>query len=176
VKAGAKIGPPKEEEMSKASIRGGVLCAIVLGVAAGAVALIGPAWGTPPATVTTQIMAHGTTTSGFKIHVGAMKVSAKGRVDFTDAHLTFAPGGTTGWHVHPGPVLVIVRSGAVTRYSADCKPEVFSAGQGFVERGPKDVNMVRNNGSVPAETEVEFITPVGAAPRIDTPAPKGCNP
>jgi hypothetical protein len=35
--------------------------------------------------------------------------------------------------------------------------------------------MVRNDGSVPAETIVTFITPPGAPIRDDAPLP-GCNP
>ena len=40
---------------------------------------------------------------------------------------------------------------------------------------PTDENMVRNNGSVPTETIVTFITPPGAPIRDDAPPP-GCNP
>jgi hypothetical protein len=65
----------------------------------------------------------------------------------------------------------------VTKYSAkDCSSQTYTAGQAFVETGPTDENMVRNNGTVPAETYVTFITPVGATPRDDVPAPSGCNP
>jgi quercetin dioxygenase-like cupin family protein len=103
-------------------------------------------------------------------------VSSKGPVDFVAAHLTFAPGGTTGWHVHPGPVLVIVKAGTVTKYSADCTVNRYSAGQAFVERGPTDVNMVRNETKKTAETLVTFIIPVGAAPIHSVPAPPRCNP
>jgi quercetin dioxygenase-like cupin family protein len=151
--------------------------ALVLAVAVTAAVLVGLARATPPAAVVTEILAHGTVSPGFKINVNGMKVSSRNPADFTVAHLTFAPTGSTGWHVHPGPVLVTVTSGAVTKYSArDCSSKTYSAGQAFVERGPTDVNLVRNNGTVPAETYVTFISPVGAPPRADAPAPAGCNP
>jgi hypothetical protein len=74
-------------------------------------------------------------------------------------------------------VLVIVKAGAVTKYSADdCTAQTYTAGQAFVENGPTDENMVRNNGSVPAETIVTFITPPGARIRGDAPPPPGRNP
>jgi quercetin dioxygenase-like cupin family protein len=149
--------------------------ALSLGLAAGLMTA-SPARATPPAGVTAEILGTGTTLGGFKIHTGGIKVGSRQAAGFTVAHLTFAPGGTTGWHVHPGPVLVIVKSGTLTKYSADCTAHTYTAGQAFVEKGPRDENMVRNNGPVPAETIVTFITPPGAPIREDAPAPPGCNP
>jgi quercetin dioxygenase-like cupin family protein len=46
-------------------------------------------------------------------------------IHVTDAQETvmqqvvLAPVGYTGWHTHPGPVLVLVKSGALTLYSGD---------------------------------------------------------
>ena len=159
-------------------IRTGVAAALALtalGLAAG-VLTGSPARATPPAGVTPEILGSGTTLAGFKIHVDGIKVESKTAVGFTVEHLTFAPGGTTGWHVHPGPALIIVKAGAVTNYSADCTAQTYTAGQAFVEHGPTDEHMVRNNGSVPAETIVTFITLPGAPIRDDAPPPPGCNP
>ena len=67
---------------------------------------------------------------------------------------------------------------SVIRNGGSQLPLVFESaypGQAFVENGPTDENMVRNNGSVPAETIVTFITPPGAPIRDDAPPP-GCNP
>ena len=151
------------------------LAVTALGLAAGALTA-SPARATPPAGVTPEILGSGTTLAGFKIHVDGIKVASKHEVSFTVEHLTFAPGGTTGWHVHPGPALIIVKAGAVTNYSADCTAQTYTAGQAFVEHGPTDEHMVRNNGSVLAETIVTFITPPGAPIRDDAPPPPGCNP
>jgi quercetin dioxygenase-like cupin family protein len=152
------------------------LAVTAVGLAAG-VLTASPAHATPPAGVTSEILGSGTTLAGFKIHVDGIKVESKDAASFTVAHLTFAPGGTTGWHVHPGPALVIVKTGSVTKYSAqDCTAQTYTAGQAFVENGPTDENMVRNDGSVPAETIVTFITPPGAPIRDDAPPPPGCNP
>ena len=130
----------------------------------------------PPAGVTTEILGRGTTLAGFKIHVDGIKVESKNAAGFTVAHMTFAPGGTTGWHVHPGPVLVIVKTGSLTKYSAgDCTAQTYGAGQAFVENGPTDENLVRNDGSVPAETIMTFITP-SDTPIRDDPPPPACNP
>ena len=151
------------------------LAVTALGLAAGMLTA-SPARSTPPPGVTTKILGSGTTLAGFTIHVDGIKVESKATAGFTVAHLTFAPGGTTGWHAHPGPVLVIVKTGSVTKYSAqDCTAQTYTAGQAFVENGPTEQNLVRNDGSVPAETIVTFITPPGAPMRGDAPPP-GCNP
>ena len=134
-----------------------------------------PARATPPAGVATEILGSGTTLGGFTIHAAGIKVESKHAAGVTVAHLTFAPGSTTGWHACPGPVLVIVTTGAVTRYSADdCTAQTYTAGQAFAENGPADENMIRNDGPVPAETIVTFLTPPGAPIRGD--APPGCTP
>ena len=66
-----------------------------------------------------------------------------------------APGGHTGWHTHPGPSLITVKSGRIWAYDGDdptCTPTVYEAGQGFVDPGGGDVHILRNEGSVEAET------------------------
>ena len=49
-----------------------------------------------------------------------------------------APGGSFGWHSHPGPSFVIVKAGEATVYmGADptCTPRRIPAGSGFVDKG-----------------------------------------
>ena len=97
----------------------------------------------------------------------------------TDVHMlqnTIAPGGTFGWHSHPGPSLVIVKSGTATFYEGDdptCAPHVVPTGSGFVDNG-QDVHVVRNEGSVDLVTVVVSLVPAGFARRIDEPAPASC--
>jgi hypothetical protein len=60
-------------------------------------------------------------------------------------HVTFQAGGGTGWRTHPGPALVTVKAGQLTLHRAKgCRTRTFSAGQTFLEYGPKDVNLTRN--------------------------------
>ena len=97
----------------------------------------------------------------------------------TDVHMlqnTIAPGGTFGWHSHPGPSLVIVKSGTATFYEAGdaaCAPHVVPTGSGFVDNG-QDTHVVRNEGTVDLVTEVVSLVPAGSARRIDEPAPANC--
>jgi quercetin dioxygenase-like cupin family protein len=91
---------------------------------------------------------------------------------------TIPPGKTFGWHSHPGPSLVIVKSGTASVYLAadpTCAPHVVPAGSGFVDQG-HDVHVVRNQGSVDLVTVVVSLVPAGFARRIDEPSPGSCLP
>ena len=99
----------------------------------------------------------------------------------TDAYVVdnkIAPGGTTGWHSHPGPSMIFVVGGTVTNYEGDdptCTGRPYSAGSGFTDAGGDDVHMLRNEGSVPAETIAVQFLPTGADRRIDKPDPGNCH-
>jgi hypothetical protein len=56
-----------------------------------------------------------------------------------------------------------------------CRSRTFSAGQTFLEFGPQDVNLTRNETGAVTETVVTFLLPVGAPITIDAPAPSHCR-
>src|SRR5215213_5618065 len=99
------------------------------------------------------------------------------KADFALAKVVIEPGGTTGWHHHPGIALVSVNSGAVTEYDKNCHKSVYKAGEGFFETNG-EVHVVRNRGKANAVLYVTFIaptkTPVDGLVILD-PKPKGCN-
>jgi hypothetical protein len=104
------------------------------------------------------------------------RIRTKGATDVHMLQNTIVPGGTFGWHSHPGPSLVIVKSGTATFYNADdpaCAPRVVLTGSGFVDDG-QDTHVVRNEGTVDLVTEVVSLVPAGFARRIDEPAPASC--
>jgi quercetin dioxygenase-like cupin family protein len=106
------------------------------------------------------------------------RIKTKGTSDLHVLQNTIAPGGTFGWHSHPGPSLVIVKSGTATFYLAadrTCTPHVVPAGSGFVDQG-QDVHVVRNEGSVDLVTVVVSLVPADAVRRIDQPNPGNCLP
>jgi quercetin dioxygenase-like cupin family protein len=90
----------------------------------------------------------------------------------------FAPGGTSGWHSHPGPSLIFVVSGTISNYLGDdpsCTPHPYSAGSGFIDQGGDDVHMLRNDTGLPAETVAVQLLPKDAPRKIDVPtAPQNC--
>jgi quercetin dioxygenase-like cupin family protein len=87
-----------------------------------------------------------------------------------------APGGNFGWHSHPGPSLVIVKSGTSTFYDGNdptCTPHVYAAGSAYVDPGG-DTHIARNEGTTELVIIVARLLPEGAPARIDQPAPGNC--
>ena len=83
---------------------------------------------TPGLLVTATTPVRGTIAKPFKANVkGLVKLKTKGPIEVADQVLTIQPGGHTGWHSHPGPVLVVIKSGTFTLYNGydeDCKGQV----------------------------------------------------
>ena len=112
--------------------------------------------------------------------------------DIAVANVAIAPGGHSGWHFHPGPVLVVVKTGVITFYhgarkhdnsegdddgegdhNATCSPTRHVAGTTFIEAGG-DVGIARNEGAIEATAVATFFVPAGSPTRIDAPAPGNC--
>lgn len=112
---------------------------------------------------------------GIKAYAGHVKLHTKGPTDIAVQTVTVAPGGSSGWHSHPGIVLVGIQSGTLTRYDAHCGTIQYGPGQGFVEFGNHPA-LVRNNTSAPVVLYAAFIVPKSApALRIDKPQPATCS-
>jgi quercetin dioxygenase-like cupin family protein len=129
-----------------------------------------PSLATTPSGLTNIPLARGTDTSHGTIRLRA-------GTDFAMAQITVDPGGSSGWHSHPGGAIIIVKAGTLSVYSADedrCKTTKYSAGQAFVER-PGEVDDVLNTGSAPYVLYVTFPNvPQGASTRTDEPDPGTC--
>ena len=90
---------------------------------------------------------------------------------------------STGWHTHPGHSLIIVTSGSITDYMADCIPHVYTFVLGqpaptLVDPGSGHLHIIRNEGSVPASTIAVQLVPYDPAKmnrRIDALAPETCS-
>ena len=96
--------------------------------------------------------------------------------DIAVANIGITTGGSSGWHYHPGPVLVVVKSGTITFYSSDdrdCTPKVHPAGTSFIEPGGV-VGNARNEGAVEVVGVATFFAPPGSALRIDAEKPENC--
>jgi hypothetical protein len=101
----------------------------------------------------------------------------KGLSDLYVQSNVWQPGGSTGWHTHPGHSLITVTAGAVTAYMGDdpdCNPHVYTAGMGFVDPGDGHVHIIRNEGSVVAQTITVQLIPANAMRRIDAADPGNC--
>lgn len=92
---------------------------------------------------------------------------------------TWSPGGTTGWHQHPGHSLIVITSGTVVQYHADCVPQVYGPntanGPTLVDSG-NDEHLIRNEDGKGATGYAVQIVAHGAPRRIDIPtAPDTCQ-
>jgi hypothetical protein len=101
----------------------------------------------------------------------------KGDSDLYVQNNTWQPGGTTGWHSHPGHSLIIITAGSVTSYESDdpaCAPHVYTAPATFVDEGGDHVHMIRNETNDVATGYAVQLIPAGATRRIDADAPANC--
>jgi len=144
------------------------------------VALAGVVLATPSAGVTAIPVAAGNLPPiDFLVKTGAWKVDlrTKGQTDVTVVENHVAPGGSFGWHSHPGPSVVIVKSGTITFYRGDdptCTPLTYNAGDSFVDQG-NVVHVGRNEGTTKLVVVTVRFVPDGAATRIDQPSPGNCT-
>ena len=100
------------------------------------------------------------------------KAKTKDPTDVVVQQHDFAPGGSTGWHQHPGPIYITVTKGAITFYERDdptCSPHVVTAGHGYVDTGMGHIG--RNETTEPAQDVAVAIAPVGAPFRTELTAP-----
>jgi quercetin dioxygenase-like cupin family protein len=105
------------------------------------------------------------------------QLKTKGDTDVYVQQNTWAPGGSTGWHTHPGASFIMVTSGTVTAYEGDdpaCAPHVYTAGQGFVDPGGEHVHIIRNQGTTQATSVTVQLIQAGQPRRIDAPDPGNC--
>jgi quercetin dioxygenase-like cupin family protein len=158
---------------------------LVLAVLASGMLIAGMLSGTAPATpgsgaVSTQL-ARSTVADPINLNERLaqgqhLRIHTEAPIDVADYRVDLAPGGTTGWHSHPGPSFNVVAEGEVTYYTegSSCTPQRYPAGTVFVNPS-KIVHILRNEGSVPAVVYVTWMVPVGANPiRVDEPAPGNC--
>jgi quercetin dioxygenase-like cupin family protein len=149
----------------------GILAASALGLVAWNFA-----WATPGSGITTTIISGPVELGEIKINSGSdindVKIKTQGFSHVYVVHNKIAPGGHTGWHSHPGPSIISVKSGTATEYHGDdpFTPLVHEEGTAFVDDG-EHVHIVRNEGTTDLELVAFQILPLGAPRRIDEPAP-----
>jgi hypothetical protein len=112
-----------------------------------------------------------------------LRLKTQGQSDLFVQSNVWQPGGTSGWHSHPGPSLITITMGAVTAYHADdpsCIPHVYGPnaplGPTLVDQGGDHAHVIRNEtGSEARSITVQLIPPLGpTGRRIDVPQPLNC--
>lgn len=155
-------------------------------VAAGVALLAAAASATPGSGVTPVVVARGAFADrvNLKLEIkdhrrGNDTIHVRNAADTVMQQIQFAPNAVTGWHSHPGPAIIVIKSGQLTFYSEEdrtCTGRTFSAGQSFIE-APGLVHYAHN----PSPTQITEVgvtyfdvSPDSPSPRIDEPAPGNC--
>ncbi|MEU3689061.1 cupin domain-containing protein [Streptomyces narbonensis] len=139
---------------------------LVAGAVAAVAVVPSAAQATPGSGVSGTVLAKGVSDGKLKIK------PPKGDTEVVVRTITIAPGGSTGWHHHPGQLVAVVQAGTLSRTLDDCSVEVTPAGGAFVEpSGGKHVHIGRNLGTEPVVLYVTYLLPKGAPLSVDEPAP-----
>jgi hypothetical protein len=100
-----------------------------------------------------------------RLNSDGVKFQTKDPTDVRVVHIVFGAGGSSGWHHHPGMVLVAVASGSVTVWDSDCNTTTYGPGLPngavFTESGDEPGQVTSTGG---ATTYATFV-----APRADPP-------
>ena len=162
--------------------RATLLVAVGVSVLALLAVVVGAALANTPsgvsATPVTATQITRATLGKFEAESKGIEVESERRsADLAIVKVVLEPGGSTGWHHHPGVVLVPVKAGTVTEYDAQCHKSVYKEGKGFVESN-SEVHLVRNEGDVKAVLYATFLVPSATPPEgltISDPQPKDCH-
>ncbi|SFJ42831.1 cupin domain-containing protein [Amycolatopsis sacchari] len=99
-----------------------------------------------------------------------------GGTEYVLREITLAPGGSTGWHYHPGEVTGFVKQGVLSHNDATCASDgTYHPGRLISENsGPGYVHIGRNLGTTPVVLDVFYRNPAGQPLAVDAPNP-GCS-
>jgi hypothetical protein len=134
--------------------------------------LVAVALGSPGSGVTATTLVTANLDNTVSVNSDRVKFKTKEATDVRVQRLDFAPGSFTGWHHHPGIVIVAVESGALTLWDSDCNSTTYGPGLPdgavFVEGGDHPREATSANG---ATTYVTYVAPSADPPvfRLEDP-------
>ena len=98
-------------------------------------------------------------------------------LDVVQVKVRLAPGAIGPWHYHPGPALIVVKSGTfkLTQDEEGCPSEgEFPAGSVLFEK-PYHVHRPSNPGSEQTEIYITFVVPPAPTPDQIITEPRACK-
>lgn len=123
---------------------------------------------TPASNFTATVLSKGTVANPAEIEALGIHYANEGPVDVVVQRGDFVGRSNTGWHQHPGLIVVTVKSGTLLVHNG-CHTATYAAGQSFIEPPLKPIMV---EALADAQVVSILIVPMGHAPRIDvTPAP-----
>ncbi|HEX7931283.1 MAG TPA: hypothetical protein VF470_10330 [Sphingomicrobium sp.] len=134
--------------------------------------MAGTAMATPIVSVTPTNFATAGLDQVEQINNERIKFQTKGATDIRMQQLSFGTNSTTGWHHHPGMVVVVVQSGMIELWDTDCSKKAYGPGspngQVFIEALPHAHQATSATG---AQVYVTYVVPDGAGFRVEEDAP-----
>lgn len=98
-----------------------------------------------------------------------VEVRTPGPAMYSIRTIVLPPGGTTGWHGHPGTETTIVTSGVLTVVQrGGCDPVRYRAGDALFVADAVP-HLARNDGSEPVELLTAYLLAPGDPDRFDAP-------
>ncbi len=128
-------------------------------------ALTPAALASPGAGLTVTTLATANLDHPVRAHADRIALRTKAPTIVRVQNLVFAPGAVTGWHHHPGVVLVAVASGSVMVWNSRCESTTYGpgspAGSAFTESGDEALQVTSPGGASVFATYI--------VPRVDPP-------
>jgi quercetin dioxygenase-like cupin family protein len=163
-------------------MRRSMLVVIGLGAALGLIA--GSALATPPSGFTAETARGPLVDRPLAVNwkfgpANRVMLRTMGPVEIANQRIVIAPGGTLGWHSHPGPTVVTILRGTMSFYHAeDCTEEIeYGPGASFSNM-PDEIHLARNEGTEDVVFYAFYFVPLRTPVvglRIDQPSPgPGC--
>ena len=148
------------------------LCAatVALPVVAGVAGATDP----PPAPVAQTLVDRANLNDGVHLNEDRIKLDIKDGGDVRFQKVTYGPDSRSGWHTHPGFVVVAVASGTITAFDADCETMTYGPNDVFVEYGDSAMQL----GNLTATDTVlyaTFVVPDGSPFRVNSTSPPPCD-
>lgn len=155
-------------KLHRRHVLAGTVAVVVLGT-------IMPGAAASPGSATIKVVTFVTAPLNHTLHVkhDGVALRTKSPTDIRMQSLTFLAGNRTGWHHHPGLVLVTVQVGSVTVWDQDCSSTTYgpglAAGAVFTEGGDDPQEVTSAGGGT---VYVTFVVPRAAPPvfRIEDPS------
>jgi len=107
------------------------------------------------------VLADSNTVNEGNFNAEPLKLRTKDSVRVRVIHSGVTSGFNSGWHTHPGPVIVAVKEGTLSFLQGSCEPKLVGPGQAYIEE-PNVPLIAMASGA--AEWVATMIIPVGAPP------------
>jgi quercetin dioxygenase-like cupin family protein len=121
--------------------------------------------------VTTILASRAPLSDSVQVNDEKIKFQTKDATDFLVQTITFQPNGFSGWHYHPGVVMVVVQSGQITTHDENCQTRTYGPHETFIESGTAPFMVSNESSTENAVVYATLVVPAGSPFRIETDPP-----